>query len=653
MNRKLSVIFSAGFTGAFVILSLLANIFAQVYFLNALSTVLCPLLLIAALVGGYFIFKDKVTFANKAIWAVIALVFGLALRHLDTAFCQIFVLKAPLVAILATALSVIGCAGILAALVGIAPEKTLPIGFGLLALAAITRSFYSSFAGAEILLYGALVVMQHKFLADYNGLIRTAAVILALLGLSSLGLVAAVCWIIFAFILVPAGKGCKFPFSFRKLTAVLCAVTAVVCLLTYFTGEPTKEIQATQTQIGDTNENIASTEQNIAALQETLAGYKDDLSAKQSELAKADTALEEATQTHNQLADTLQAAEIALDKICERSYYNSTLCSAGCRPLHTAISEHKNNLEGQDRFVFECQSARDSVQESVDAVNSQIQSTETDITYAKERITQLKKQLATQYGQLSVERLIALVNVLALILGAAALGGIAYNFLAEKCVKITLIACGTLALSALLHLLTYMIRVRAWSAPAFVYLIASPHLWTILAVAFLAVILCKAHRKPVIFRVLAIIAAVLLGAFSLGSGSGVAYALYIATLICTALVLVPPVFTEYNSIAKHLFFTFISGGIWQLIWIYHTTKNLNKVAAAEPRTSAAELALCMFLPFYYSFWLLKTAENVELYGAENGKPCKLDVLCLVFAFICPLISTILIQNKINQIVGKP
>ena len=73
----------------------------------------------------------------------------------------------------------------------------------------------------------------------------------------------------------------------------------------------------------------------------------------------------------------------------------------------------------------------------------------------------------------------------------------------------------------------------------------------------------------------------------------------------------------------------------------------------ESRKPATELLLCMFLPFYYSYWILKTAANVEAYAKENGMQYKIDVLCFVFAFICPLISTVLLQNKINQIVGKP
>ena len=60
----------------------------------------------------------------------------------------------------------------------------------------------------------------------------------------------------------------------------------------------------------------------------------------------------------------------------------------------------------------------------------------------------------------------------------------------------------------------------------------------------------------------------------------------------------------------------------------------------------------MFLVLYYPYWLYKTAEGVEDYGKEKDKAFKIDVLCIAFSFVCPLFATVLIQNKINVIVGK-
>lgn len=653
MNAKKLGIWSASMTGAIVLLSVLKNILVDVQFLSALNTIASPLLLIAALVCGYFLFKDKVSFAGNVVWAVIAIQFGLALQNLESVSYGIFVSKAEFIQILATLLYAAGCAAIVVALLDKKFLQILPAGFGALVLGAILRSINGTFAATEILLYAALVVMQRDIFPNHNYIFRIAAVVLAVLSLSTIGIMGAVCWIIFAFILVPAGKGGKFCFSFAKFTAVLCALTVILSFVAYFTGKPMGAVEYINEQISSVKEQIEHAEAEIVSLQETVAGYKEELVAQQSELVAANIAMEEANETYKEMETAYQQADANLDKICSRSYYSSWYCTIECSSLHTAVSDCLDALEGQDVVIRQCESTIGSIENSISGLNSQIESAEANITYVKENIENLKGTLASLRSRISVEWLLVLVSFVALVLGVAALGGFAYSFFAGKDAKFTLAACGALALSALLHLLTGMVRSSAWSAPTFVYLISSPHFFSIAIAVFLAVVLCKKCPKPVVFRVLTIIAAVLLGGTAVASGAIYVYVLYVITLICIALVLVPPVFTEYNSIAKHIFFTFISGGVWQLIWTYHVTKNLNKVAAVETRKPGVELALCLFLPFYYSFWLLKTGENVEAYGAEKGKQYKLDILCLVFAFLCPLVSTVLIQNKINQIVGKP
>ncbi len=62
----------------------------------------------------------------------------------------------------------------------------------------------------------------------------------------------------------------------------------------------------------------------------------------------------------------------------------------------------------------------------------------------------------------------------------------------------------------------------------------------------------------------------------------------------------------------------------------------------------------MFLPFYFVYRLYKNAEYIEFYGLEKGVTMnKISILCFVLGCVCPILSTILMQDKINQIVGKP
>ena len=187
------------------------------------------------------------------------------------------------------------------------------------------------------------------------------------------------------------------------------------------------------------------------------------------------------------------------------------------------------------------------------------------------------------------------------------------------------------------------------------------YFWSAITLFLLSVIVIKKEGKLVKYRVFAIITSLIVIALNVveisvfygGALRGIIFILFALMMFFVSLILVPPVFTEYNSIAKHIFFSVITCDIWQVIWIYHLTKNLNKVALVEKRKPGRETFFCLVLPFYFAYWLYKTAEGVEAYGEENGKKYKISLLCLALAMVCPFVSTIIIQDKINQIVGKP
>ena len=231
-------------------------------------------------------------------------------------------------------------------------------------------------------------------------------------------------------------------------------------------------------------------------------------------------------------------------------------------------------------------------------------------------------------------------------------------FLMAKSKKALFISCGALGISALLFLLPNLIGAAKWGGSIILLFITCPHSYTILAMVMFARILMKKAKKPLVCRTVAIVAAVIavfLSSLQLGYSplKPLASVLFGIVMILLAFVIEPLVFTEYIKIAKHIFLSLITCGIWLAVWTYHVTKNLNKVNEAEERTPRNELLLCMFLPFYAPYWTFKTAETVESYGKEMNKSLNLEVLALVFAFICPLFATVMIQNKINVIVGKP
>jgi hypothetical protein len=246
-----------------------------------------------------------------------------------------------------------------------------------------------------------------------------------------------------------------------------------------------------------------------------------------------------------------------------------------------------------------------------------------------------------------------LFHLLAMVLALGGLGLFIKNFYTNTQDNFTLYAVAGLAGSSLLFLIAGAINNPFAERASLAYLLLNPHTWNLAVMGLFAAILRNATYKPVMLRNIAIVLSVILGVLTIVLGEPLIGALYAAAMICTAFVIVPLVFTEYIDIAKHIFLSLITFGIWQLVWTYHVTKNLNNVESVEKRRPARELLLCMFLPFYYPFWLYKTAEGVEDYGKEKEKEFKIDILCIAFSFVCPLFATVLIQNKLNVIAGKP
>lgn len=649
MKEKKLSIYALAMTALVVLIGLLKNVLQTVHIFYAFNTVISPLLFIAALVCGYFIFKDTVTLPGKWVWAVIAVQFGLALYYFQEISYNIFVGKLPVLQILAAVVYTAGFACILLSLLNEKFWKLLTVGLGVLAVGSLLSPSITLMTLVEFLLYIALALAAQNFSPNLNRIFRIVAVVLAVIGMAKVGLVAAIGWIVLAFILVPAQKvTCRF--SFAKFTAVLCVITAFFVLVAFLTGNPFDSIKNRNNAITDTKQNIVENEERIVALNADIVEYTADLEDAKSALTMEMKAHEAAKTELYKAQSELQDANAALDKVCYRSYYSAWFgCSSSCQPLHNAVSNCQNTVNTHQNTVDQY---ADNIQDLVDTIEdteNAIEQAKRDIVTAEENIISLTKRLAELRSLLSVDWFVLLVQVAAMVLTIASLVCFARCFFTATYGKQAFAACGAMALGALLSILEGTIF-RFSSAPLGLYLLTNAGTWCIVIAALFATILAKKEGKLVTFRVLAVIAAVIMGAFSASSAVGVLYAV---TMICVAFVLVPAVFTEYNSIAKHIFFTFITLGVWQLIWTYHVTKNLNKVTAVQSRKPATELLLCLFLPFYYTYWLLKTGENVEAYGAEKGKQYKLDILCLVFAFICPLISTVLIQNKINMIVGKP
>lgn len=105
---------------------------------------------------------------------------------------------------------------------------------------------------------------------------------------------------------------------------------------------------------------------------------------------------------------------------------------------------------------------------------------------------------------------------------------------------------------------------------------------------------------------------------------------------------------------EHVIYLLFTCGIWELIWIFRTTKALNEFRDEfdKERDPLTCVLLSMFIPFYYLYWLYKTCKRIEEKAQEQGDYCSLAVLCVVLSFIIGIVPPILVQNKLNEIAKK-
>lgn len=107
----------------------------------------------------------------------------------------------------------------------------------------------------------------------------------------------------------------------------------------------------------------------------------------------------------------------------------------------------------------------------------------------------------------------------------------------------------------------------------------------------------------------------------------------------------------YCDMTKHVLLLILIGCIWQYVWIYRTTNYLNRTPNEEKRDPVAKLLLCMFVPFYYIYWVYQTARRVEILAKRKNVSVDGDIVLLstVLSLFVGIIPPIILQSKINQI----
>lgn len=105
----------------------------------------------------------------------------------------------------------------------------------------------------------------------------------------------------------------------------------------------------------------------------------------------------------------------------------------------------------------------------------------------------------------------------------------------------------------------------------------------------------------------------------------------------------------YCDMTKHILLLFFIGWIWQYIWIYRTTDYLNKTPNEEKRDPATKLLLCMFVPFYYIYWIYQSARRIEILAKEKNIDSDIVTLSVVLSLFVGIVPPIIMQSKLNQI----
>ena len=108
--------------------------------------------------------------------------------------------------------------------------------------------------------------------------------------------------------------------------------------------------------------------------------------------------------------------------------------------------------------------------------------------------------------------------------------------------------------------------------------------------------------------------------------------------------------TMYCGLGKQIVLSIFTFGIWNLIWIYRTTRFSNKSIFPQHYNPRNELLLCMFVPFYQIYWFYRMGQRFDvILKHSNLNNTEIAPLCLIFGMFMPLGAYILMQDKINVI----
>ena len=105
----------------------------------------------------------------------------------------------------------------------------------------------------------------------------------------------------------------------------------------------------------------------------------------------------------------------------------------------------------------------------------------------------------------------------------------------------------------------------------------------------------------------------------------------------------------YIGMIKLLLLNFVTLGIYQFFWIHRTTRYLNRVEGEPRQKPGTQVLACLFILFYTVYWLYKNAQRLDILAHEYNIHRNLAIVCLAFAPFLPIVSIIVMQDRINTI----
>lgn len=109
----------------------------------------------------------------------------------------------------------------------------------------------------------------------------------------------------------------------------------------------------------------------------------------------------------------------------------------------------------------------------------------------------------------------------------------------------------------------------------------------------------------------------------------------------------------YVGMVRHILLSLFTLGIYNCIWTYQTTENLN-CSKNEKQNGAKKLLLCIFVPFYRVYWYYNQSKRLEsLMKEKDENASEFAIVTLVLAIFVPVVAaSAFLQVKINEYAEK-